>query len=177
MAVFLGSRLIVRTLEPLDLEPVCAIESKSGPSAWSRRELLNFVRLPAAVSKVLATSKHPADPIAFFVSMTSDGVGLVDMPERDEDLYVANLAVAPRWRRQGVGSYLLEVINDLACERGLTRVTLDVQEENLAAQLCYKKAGFRAVRIRPRMYPGTFGRQDGYRMERRVRQPLAVGIH
>jgi ribosomal protein S18 acetylase RimI-like enzyme len=40
------------------------------------------------------------------------------------------------------------------------RIALDVQEENLAAQLLYRKAGFRVVRICRLHYHS----QDGYAM-------------
>jgi ribosomal protein S18 acetylase RimI-like enzyme len=85
----------------------------------------------------------------------------------EQELYLANIAVAPDWRRRGVGRFTLERVEALARRLGCARITLDVQERNLAAQLLYRAMGFLAVQIKH----GHYGSQDGYRMQKELPPP------
>jgi predicted GNAT family N-acyltransferase len=52
---------------------------------------------------------------------------------------VGRMAVAPRWRRRGVGKALLEEAERLAARRGARRATLHAQ---LAAKRLYARSGY-----------------------------------
>jgi len=56
------------------------------------------------------------------------------------DLYVQN-----RFRNRGVGSLALYEIEDFCRERGIRAVELQVQHHNKAAEVFYRKAGFRVL--------------------------------
>jgi len=60
-------------------------------------------------------------------------------------LHLVNLAVAPAARRAGIGTLALQAIEHIARACGLPRVVLEVRETNLAAQLLYRRNGYRAV--------------------------------
>ena len=65
---------------------------------------------------------------------------------------IANVAVSPQCRRQGCADALLTRLLQVAWQRGLARVTLEVRVSNAAAIALYEKHGFAAVGVRPRFY-------------------------
>lgn len=54
---------------------------------------------------------------------------------------IHDLAVAPTHRGRGIGKSLLEAVEAAAREQGACRVTLEVREDNLAAQRLYERLG------------------------------------
>lgn len=91
--------------------------------------------------------------------------GLMLVAERDDrvcgyavawggpETHVANLAVAPDERRQGIGLRLMSEVSEFALRSGAESLYLEVRESNLGAQEFYRRLGF----IR------TFLRQGYYR--------------
>ena len=64
---------------------------------------------------------------------------------------VYNIAIAPEFRREGIGEALLRHMIAKAEDDGCVLVTLEVRGGNEAAMALYKKLGFREV-----------GRRKGY---------------
>jgi ribosomal-protein-alanine N-acetyltransferase len=80
---------------------------------------------------------------------------------------VLNFAVAAAYRRQGVGSQMLaKLIGKLSPQRR-TRITLEVRETNLAAQLFFRANQFRAVSVLRNFYDDT--PEDAYLFQYRYR--------
>ena len=71
----------------------------------------------------------------------SHGWGFVgsDVPE-------LSIAVAPQWRRRGIGRRLLEGAAARACELGYRELSLSVMPDNPAREL-YVQAGFQRVAV------------------------------
>ncbi len=63
------------------------------------------------------------------------------------------VAVIPQYQRSGIGSALLNHIECLAGQRGLSRVLLHTANENHAAQLFFQKAGFEVIGTQENYYP------------------------
>jgi ribosomal-protein-alanine N-acetyltransferase len=62
-------------------------------------------------------------------------------------LHILNFAVHPIHRRLGVGAQMVaKLISKLSSHRR-TRITLEVRETNLSAQLFFRSQGFRALRV------------------------------
>ncbi|MEQ1892773.1 MAG: GNAT family N-acetyltransferase [Planctomycetota bacterium] len=142
--------LDVRAMGPADREQVLRIEADSHPDAWTAAALDGWLARPRTSG--------------FMLLRGSECVGFFIVLQARTHLHLVNLAVARAARRSGVGTLALRAIAEVARERGLTRVELDVRETNLAAQLLYQKCGYRAVEIRRRYY----GDQDGYRMSKNL---------
>ncbi len=70
-----------------------------------------------------------------------------------EDADVANVAVAPNYRKKGFGKTLLKALLDRAKEKGVLRVFLEVRVSNAPAIALYKSFGFESVNVRKRYYP------------------------
>lgn len=72
---------------------------------------------------------------------------------------IHDLAVLPEFRNRGVGSVLLNAVDDFARRIGACKITLEVRENNKAAERLYLRKGF----INP------FGDVErSYFMERRI---------
>jgi ribosomal protein S18 acetylase RimI-like enzyme len=71
--------------------------------------------------------------------------------------YIAHLdllAVAPTYRRAGVGRQLLEWLEKCAVVAGIFKVALEVRAENEGAQLFYKRMGYTTLVHLPGYYQG-----------------------
>ena len=66
------------------------------------------------------------------------------------------LAVAPQYRRRGIGRMLLKHFLDHARQTGASRVHLEVREGNPAV-IMYREAGFNFAGRRRKYYRGRFG--------------------
>ncbi|HTW92358.1 MAG TPA: GNAT family N-acetyltransferase [bacterium] len=58
------------------------------------------------------------------------------------EYYLANMAVFPEYRRNGLGSLLLADAESRARQQGCNRLALDVEAENRDAIRLYERAGF-----------------------------------
>jgi ribosomal protein S18 acetylase RimI-like enzyme len=63
------------------------------------------------------------------------------------------IAVISQYRRSGIGSALLNHIECLANQLGLSRLLLHTARENYIAQLFFQKAGFKAIGTQENYYP------------------------
>lgn len=69
-----------------------------------------------------------------------------------EEGELANLAVAPSHRRQGIGTALLDATLADAAARGVSELYLEVRESNVAARHLYASRKFEEVGRRKRYY-------------------------
>ncbi len=83
--------------------------------------------------------------------------GFAIMRYGDDDAHLDLLAVAPAYRRAGVGRQLLQWLEKCAVVGGIFCVTLEVREVNEKAQLFYQRMGYRALVHLPRYYQGIEG--------------------
>lgn len=108
----------------------------------------------AAIQSVCpeASQWEPASYLAEFLVVAESGgelCGFIAVRRVAEEEYeVLNLAVAPRFRRAGVGTKLLAH----ACERWHGSIFLEVRESNTAARALYGKLGFVEAGIRKKYY-------------------------
>ena len=79
-------------------------------------------------------------------------LGYVGMMTVLDEGYIANVAVDPAYRRQGIADKLIERLLDTASERRLTFVTLEVRAGNRPAIALYEKHGFLPVGLRRGYY-------------------------
>jgi ribosomal-protein-alanine N-acetyltransferase len=89
-----------------------------------------------------------------WVAETESGqiVGLMVVWLIVDEAHIANLAVAPEFRQQGIGARLLTVGLIDAQARGMLTATLEVRVGNVAAQALYRRFGFAPVGRRARYY-------------------------
>lgn len=131
--------LTVRPATAADLEAIVTIENGAFPDPWSRRSFASMLDAPTVRFDVL---EDPAGAVLGYVVL------LVAPPDAD----VANLAVAPKARRQGAGRALLGAALASAARAGVRRVHLEVRESNAAARALYAAFGFVPVGRRRAYY-------------------------
>jgi [ribosomal protein S18]-alanine N-acetyltransferase len=120
----------IRPAEPRDLAEIRAIQAASPHSAqWDVTQYWNYQVL-VAVEGIHLTG--------FLVART--------LAEREHELL--NLAVAPDFRRRGIGRALVAAW----LEQAAGTVYLEVRPSNTAARLFYKYLGFEEINIRPEYY-------------------------
>jgi ribosomal protein S18 acetylase RimI-like enzyme len=66
--------------------------------------------------------------------------------------HVVTIDVAVKYRRKGLGSFLLRKMEDLLSERGVDGVCLEVRVDNRAALRLYQKQGYVEVQLLERYY-------------------------
>lgn len=141
--------LIDRPYRTSDLDSLVEIEKQAGDAKWSRKIIIQCIKQLERDTRIIVSGENESEPVGFYA-----------VEHGDQTLYICNIAVPKNWRRKGVASFCLDSIEAMARSLKYTQIALDVQEENLAAQLLYKKAGYKAVEICRRHY----GSQDGYHM-------------
>ena len=108
---------------------------------WRPRRVAASIRAPEV--NVLVARIH--DNLAGFAIMRyGDDVAHLDL-----------LAVAPSYRRAGVGRQLLEWLEKCAVVAGIFNITLEVRAANEGARLFYQRMGYRALVELPGYYQGV----------------------
>jgi ribosomal-protein-alanine N-acetyltransferase len=87
-------------------------------------------------------------------------------------IHVVNFAVAKNFQRMGVGRCLVKNLYRRLSTQQRTRILLEVRERNLAAQLFFRKMGFKAILPLKNYYP-DLPDEDAYLMQYRLyKEPL-----
>lgn len=143
----------IRWMLRRDMPEVLQIEPDSFESAWTEDDFLRCLRRRNVIGQV---AERGEKVIGFMIYQLDKS-----------QFHILNMAVSPAWRCRGVGSQLLaKLIGKLGLIRR-TRITLEVRETNLEAQVFFQKEGFRAVRVLRGHYDDND--EDAYRMEYRMK--------
>jgi ribosomal-protein-alanine N-acetyltransferase len=129
----------VRPAAARDLDAVVAIERASFGDPWSRE---SFESAIADRNLRFEVAAAPAGEVAgYIVYWLAGGEG-----------ELANIAVAPARRRDGIGALLLHAVLTVARTAGTGFVHLEVRESNMAARALYARFGFAEVGRRRAYY-------------------------
>ena len=129
---------ILRTLGPGDLDELCRLEALCFSDPWSRDSLAEELDNPLAVYTGLGRG--------------SALLGYVGTRRVLDEWEIVNVAVDPAFRREHLGSRLLEAVLGEARDRAVRRIFLDVRESNAPARGLYEKYGFRPIARRKHYY-------------------------
>lgn len=140
----------VRQAKLFDVPAMARIERDSFDAPWSADEITKDVTAGDAVYVAVAETG-------------GEKAGYADMRIIAGEAQIYNIAVAPEFRRQGIGEALLRHLVDTGKERGCRLITLEVRAGNEAAMELYKKLGFHEVGRRPGYYAA--GGEDAVLMD------------
>jgi len=123
-----------------DLPGILAIDRESFANPWGA-ETYEWEARHSDVARVFVLRPPEGPPVAYCAAW------LVF-----DELHINNLAVAPAWRRRGLGAALLSEVLARTAREGAHRATLEVRASNLAARGLYERFGFRTVTARRGYY-------------------------
>ncbi len=89
------------------------------------------------------------------------GFGIMSYPRDDAHLLL--FAVRPEYRRRGVGSAMLSLLESVGRELGMRRIRVECRRDNDAARNFYAEHGYHELAIHQRMYRGL---ADGICLEK-----------
>lgn len=154
----------MRIMTAADVDEVLAIEHAVQAYPWTRGNFCD-----ALDSSYLCYVEETSD----CVDKASVRGYAVLMPGVDE-AELLNIGVAAAHQRQGVGGMMLSMMLDVAGNRGLSRVLLEVRASNRAAIALYRRAGFIDVSVRRGYYRNAGGSEDAVVMACDIPSPLAI---
>ncbi|HEX7091378.1 MAG TPA: ribosomal protein S18-alanine N-acetyltransferase [Longimicrobiales bacterium] len=151
-------RVVIRAMRPDDVPRVLEIEVESYSTPWPEASFRGLLRRRDAALFVAEAGDELVGYAACWIVLDQGELG--------------NLAVAPRWRRRGIGRRLLDAVIDEMCARAVRELFLEVRVSNTAAQRLYRSRGFREVGRRRHYYNRPV--EDALVMRREV-VPSAAG--
>ncbi len=142
-------RVWMRYMIQADIPAVLSIEQASYADPWTEKDFRRCLRERNAIGMVSTQYQDVGDVL---------GIMIYEMHEDRFELL--NFAVAPECRRRGVGSQMVSKLIEKLSSHRRTRVTVDLRERNLPAQLFFQAQGFVATKVLREHY----GIEDAYRM-------------
>lgn len=147
----------MRWLIRRDMPRVLDIEQSNFGTIWTEEDFIRCLRQRDCIGMVAEYDVNIA--------------GFVIYELHKNRLHVLNLCIDPGWRRQGVGRVIVrKLVSKLSAIRR-NRITIDVRESNLPAQLFFRSMQFRAEKILPEHYSDSF--ESAYCMVRRYSEVLS----
>jgi [ribosomal protein S18]-alanine N-acetyltransferase len=137
-----------------DLSLRLARSADAAPIANLSRELIEYGLQWRWTPERVAASIRAADVNVLVAGIQENMAGFAIMRYGDDDAHLDLLAVAPPYRREGIGRQLLEWLEKCAIVAGIPKVALEVRAGNEGAQLFYKRMGYRPLIDLPGYYQG-----------------------
>ena len=130
--------ITIREVKAEDVEEIFRINAKSFTTdRWSRDAIKRELSLSYSRGYVVECNGKIA-AYSFVWILQKEAV-------------IMTFAVAPEFRRKGVGKLLLKHIIE-SLPKQVTSISLDVRKSNIPAIRLYRSAGFRIVNERPKFY-------------------------
>jgi len=143
----------IRWMIRRDMPEVLDIENRSFEFAWTEEDFIRCLRQRNCIGMV---AEHDERVVGFMIYEL-----------HKNRLHILNFAVHPDFRRRGVARGMIrKLIGKLSPQRR-NRILLEIRETNLAAQLFFRAAGFRAISVLRDFYEDT--PEDAYLMQYRYR--------
>lgn len=135
-------------MEEKHLDKVMEIEIANFAIPWTRKSMEGEIE----------------NKMAIYLVATIDGkvVGYGGMWHVVTEGHITNIAVADEYKHKGVGSAIVERLLEIADEKDMLGVTLEVRVSNQSALGLYKKYGFVLSGIRKEYYEDN--KEDAYIM-------------
>jgi ribosomal-protein-alanine N-acetyltransferase len=142
-------RVHIRWMIRRDMAEVLDIERGSFEFPWFEEDFIRCLRQRNCIGMV---AEHGERVVGFMIYEL-----------HKTRLHILNFAVSPEFRRRGVGRQMIDKLLGKLSSQRRVRITLEVRETNLPAQLFFKSAGFRAVTVLRSYYEDS--PEDAYLMQ------------
>ena len=145
-------RVHIRWMIRRDMPEVLQAEQSSFEYAWTEEDFLRCLRQRNCIGMVAEQGEKV--------------VGFMIYELHKAKLHILNFAVHPTCRRSHIGNQMVaKLISKLSSHRR-TRITLEVRETNLPAQLFFRSQDFKAVRVLRGYYEDSG--EDAFLMQYRL---------
>lgn len=114
-----------------DMDAVLEIEKNSFEFPWTEEEFIRCLRQRQVIGLVVREGNEV------------EGFCIYELHERR--IHLLSMAVDPNHRRRGVAGEMIQKLTGKLSHDRRNRIVLEIRESNLAAQLCFRKHGFRAT--------------------------------
>ena len=130
--------MIIRTMESADVKAIAELEKVCFSDPWSENSIASELD----------------NRLSYWLVAEEQGrvVGYVGSQSVLDGADMMNLAVAPEFRRQGIGEKLVNALVSYLQQRGILVLLLEVRVSNAPAIALYERLGFEQVGRRPRYY-------------------------
>jgi RimJ/RimL family protein N-acetyltransferase len=140
--VLRGEQVLLRPLEPHDVEPVAELQRQPSVARWWGEPDLSDLR---------AKTRGAPDEAVFAIEESGALAGLIQYYEENEPDFRhvgIDLFLGDEHQGRGLGTDAVRTLaRYLIDERGHHRLTIDPAADNAAAIRCYEKVGFRCVGV------------------------------
>lgn len=141
----------IRWMIRRDMPEVLVIEGHSFEFPWTEEDFIRCLRQRNCIGMVAEYDERV--------------VGFMIYELHKNRLHILNFAVHPDFHRRDVGHQMVHKLIGKLSQGRRNRIMLEVRETNLAAQLFFRDAGFRAISVLRDFYDDTV--EDAYLMEYR----------
>jgi ribosomal-protein-alanine N-acetyltransferase len=132
------NKIVIQRMSKEDVDQVAKLENLCFSDPWSKDAFTEELRLKLAIPLV--------------AKLEGEVVGYTCLWHLDDQMELANLAVSPDHRGEGIGEKLMKRILLEAKERACKSIVLSVRESNKSAIGLYAKFGFAEVGRRKKYY-------------------------
>ena len=128
----LGNEYFIRKLDPEDLPDVVKLDEISFPPLWQMpMETMRLAYLQSGYSTVIEKDQQ-----IIGYQITTDALS---------SAHLARIAVRPDIQKKGLAGFLLTDVINYYQKIGISRLTVNTQNDNFASQMLYKKFGFQRL--------------------------------
>ena len=153
-------RVHIRWMIRRDMPEVLQTEQESFEFAWTEEDFLRCLRQRNCIGMVAEQGERV--------------VGFMIYELHKAKLHILNFAVHPSCRRGGIGNQMVSKLVSKLSSHRRTRITLEVRETNLAAQLFYRNQGFKAVKVLRSFYEDSG--EDAFLMQYRLAEDVGDDV-
>ncbi len=146
------ARVHIRWMIRRDMPEVLQTEQESFEYSWTEEDFLRCLRQRNCIGMVAEQGERV--------------VGFMIYELHKQKLHILNFAVHPACRRFGVGRQMVSKLVSKLSSHRRTRITLEVRETNLPAQLFFRAQDFRAVKVLRAFYEDSG--EDAFLMQYRL---------
>jgi len=130
--------MVIREMKIGDVPEIAKLETICFSDPWSEKSIASELE----------------NRLSYWLVAEQDGVivGYVGSQSVLDSADMMNIAVAPTYRRKGIGRLLIIALIDYLLQKKIHFLLLEVRISNISAISLYKSMGFEQVGRRPRYY-------------------------
>lgn len=124
-----------------DIEQISRMEREFFSTPWSEASIGHYAEAGNTIFIVARNEEQPGKVVGYAAILCAADEG-----------NLVSIGVLEECRQMGIATELLDIAYDMAAQRGVTSINLEVRESNLPAVRFYEKEGFVKTGKRPNFY-------------------------